>query len=361
MPVTCTVTPPDPPQNPDKLSDVVSVVRTNCHISDALHATDYTLCVYLLKMREYYRWEHEIPFNDSIPQEALSRWLTGREALWNTLEGKSFESIPLSKQLLDPFDAISVNEVLNGMGYVYSSGLGRNMKPHFFLGSLEQQREHDGYTLYISGKEYARDLAAPPAMSLDRTIFIRRESLRRMLWEKIEEWRWNRPVNAMQRAIDCYDFDNAPEVALEQMTDRETRSLLLHEIGEIMAGEELGSGWEAMLSELPHCKAELMMRAVRDHLADALSTLPGLLDEAEPASLHFYFANLTSLRKMLFPSLLDAYAHWEQTGRTDRLEQRTEAGRSHWMSLAQEIVALNGVREGDLQHEITALVENNTF
>jgi len=354
MPSTRTLTPSDPPEIPDELAHVLSVVRTNCHISDALHATDYTLCVYLLKMREYYRWEHEVPFDDSIPQEALSRWLTGREALWNTLEGKPFESIPLSRQLLDPFDAISINEVLNGMGYVYSSGLGRNMKPHFFLGSLEQRREQDGYALYISGKEYARDLAAPPAMSLGRTIFIRRESLRRMLWEKIEEWRWNRPVNAMQRAIDCYDFDAAPEDALEQMTDRETRSLLLHEIGEVMAGEELLSG-------MPHCKAELMMRAVRDHLADTLSTLPGLLDEAEPASLHFYFANLTSLRKMLFPSLLDAYAHWEQTGKPDRLAQLTEAGRSHWMSLAQEIVALSGAREGDLQHEITALVESNTY
>ena len=361
MPSTRTAMPPDAPEILDELAHVLPVVRTNCHISDALHATDYTLCVYLLKMREYYRWEHEIPFNAPIPQEALSSWLTGREALWNTLEGKPFESIPLSRQLLDPFDAVSINKVLNGMGYVYSSGLGRNMKPHFFLGALEQRREHEGYTLYISGKEYARDLAAPPAMSLGRTIFIRRESLRRMLWEKIEEWRWNRPVNAMQRAIDCYDFDTAPEDALEQMTERETRSLLLHEIGEVMAGEELGSGWEDLLSGMPHCKAELMMRAVRDHLSDALSTLPGLLDEAEPASLHFYFANLTSLRKMLFPSLLDAYDHWEQTGNVDRLVQLTEAGRSHWMSLAQEIVALNGTRVDDLQHEITALVERNTF
>jgi Family of unknown function (DUF6866) C-terminal domain/Family of unknown function (DUF6866) N-terminal domain len=361
MPSTRTATPPDPPAILDELAQVLPVVRTNCHISDALHATDYTLCVYLLKMREYYRWEHEIPFNAPIPQEALSGWLTGREALWNTLEGKAFESIPLAGQLLDPFDAASINKVLNSMGYVYSSGLGRNMKPHFFLGALEQRREHEGYTLYISGKEYARDLAAPPAMSLGRTIFIRRESLRRMLWEKIEEWRWNRPVNAMQRAIDCYDFDTAPEDALEQMTERETRSLLLHEIGEVMAGEKLGSGWEDLLSEMPHCKAELMMRSVRDHLADALSTLPGLLDEAEPASLHFYFANLTSLRKMLFPSLLDAYDHWEQTGKVDRLVQLSEAGRSHWTSLAQEIVALNGTREDDLQHEITALVERNTF
>jgi hypothetical protein len=361
MPSTLTVTPPEPPEILDKLANVLSVVRTNCHISDALHATDYTLCVYLLKMREYYRWEHELPFDASIPQEALSRWLTGREALWNTLEGKPFESIPLTRQLLDPFDAASINRALNDMGYVYSSGLGRNMKPHFFLGDLEQRREHDGYTAYISGKEYARDLAAPPAMSLGRTIFIRRESLRRMLWEKIEEWRWNRPLNAMQRAIDCYDFDTEPEDALDQMTEREIRSLLLHEIGEVMAGEKLGNAWEELLSGMPHCKAELMMRAVRDHLADALSTLPGLLDEAEPASIHFYFANLTSLRKMLFPSLLDAYAHWEQTGKPDRLEQLTEAGRSHWMSLAQAIVALNGAREGDLQHEITTLVESNTF
>ena len=361
MPSTRTVTLTDAPEIPDKLADVLSVVRTNCHISDAVHATDYTLCVYLLKMREYYRWEHGIPLNDSIPQEALSSWLTGREALWNTLEGKPFESIPLSRQLLDPFDAISINKILNAMGYVYSSGLGRNMKPHFFLGDLEQRREHDGYTAYISGKEYARDLAAPPAMSLGRTIFIRRESLRRMLWEKIEEWRWNRPVNAMQRAIDCYDFDTAPEDALDQMTEREIRSLLLHEIGEVMAGEKLGNAWEELLSGMPHCKAELMMRAVRDHLADALSTLPGLLDDEEPASLHFYFANLTSLRKMLFPSLFDAYTHWEQTGKPDRLAQSIEAGRSHWLSLAQEIVALNVDRECDLQHQITALVESNTY
>jgi hypothetical protein len=361
MPRTRTATPSIPPAIRDELAHTLSVVRTNCHISDALHATDYTLCVYLLKMREYYRWEHEMPFNASIPKEALSGWLTGREALWNTLEGKPFASIPLSAQLHDPFDADPINRILNGMGYVYSSGLGRNLKPHFFLGTLEQRRVHEDYTLYLSGKEYARDLAAPPAMSLGRTIFIRRESLRRMLWEKIEEWRWNRPQNAMQKAIECYDFETAPEEALERMTEREIRSLLLHELGEIMAGETLGGAWEDVLSELPHCKAELMMRAVRDHLSDALSTLPGLLDEAEPASLHFYFANLTSLRRVLFPSLFAAYEHWEHTGDPDRLRQLAETGKRHWMSLAQGIVALHGNHGGDLQQEITTLVENHTL
>jgi len=361
MPRIHTAMPSGRPALHDELARALPVIRTNCHISDALHATDYTLCVYLLKMREYYRWEHGIPFNASIPQDSLSGWLTGREALWSTLEGKPFASIPLSAQMHDPFDAEPINAVLNDMGYVYSSGLGRSLKPHFFLGALEQHREHEGYTLYISGKEYARDLTAPPAMSLGRTIFVRRESLRRMLWEKIEEWRWNRPVNAMQRAIECYDFDAAPEKSLEQMTDREIHSVLLHEIGEIMAGDELGAAGEAALSTLPHSKAELLMRAVRDHLADTLSTLPGLLDESEPASLHFYFANLTSLRRLLFPTLVAAYEQWTQTGELEPLRQLIAAGRSHWLSLAREVLALHESCADNLAQEITALVENRTF
>jgi len=361
MPRILTAMPADPPAMHHELAQALSIIRTNCHISDALHATDYTLCVYLLKMREYYRWEHGIPFNAPIPQQALSGWLTGREALWSSLEGEPFASIPLSSQLHDPFDAEPINAVLNGMGYVYSSGLGRNLKPHFFLGELEQRSDHDGYTVYISGKEYARDLTAPPAMSRGRTIFIRRESLRRMLWEKIEEWRWNRPANAMQKAIECYDFDGAPRQALEQMTGREIRTLLLHEIGEILAGRELGAAWETVLSILPHSKAELLMRSVRDHLADTLATLPGLLDEAEAASLHFYFANLTNLRRLLFPSLLTAYEQWTQTGELGPLKDLIEAGRRHWSSLAGEILALHENGADNLAQEITTLVESRTL
>ena len=33
-----------------------AVVQRNCDISDARHARDFTMCVYLLRMREYYRW-----------------------------------------------------------------------------------------------------------------------------------------------------------------------------------------------------------------------------------------------------------------------------------------------------------------
>jgi hypothetical protein len=176
MPSTDNTAAPRRPAVVDELAPTLEAIRTNCHISDARHASDYTLCVYLLKMREYYRWEKDLPFSATLPHDRLTHWLSEREAFWKTLERRPFRNIPVLTQSHDPFDARIINDVLNGSGYVYSGGIGHNMKPHFFLGVLEERRVDNGYTLYVSGKEFARDLAAPPAMSLGRTIFVRREN-----------------------------------------------------------------------------------------------------------------------------------------------------------------------------------------
>jgi len=329
----------------------------NCHISDAQHATDFTLCVYLLKMREYFRWEKNLPFNAPLPHDELTDWLAERERLWETLGEHPFEPVPVGNRVYDPFDADKINRRINSLGYVYSSGIGRNLKPHFFIGLLEGTREHNGYTLYLSGREFARDLSAPPAMSLGTNIYIRRESLRRMLWEKIEEWRWNKPANTMQKAIACYDFDNSPDEALDRMTDNEVRSVMLHEIGEVMAGEILGNDWENKLASLPHSKAELLIRAVRDHLADTLSTLPGLLEDTNPASLHFYIANLGNLRKSLCPALVAAHETWDRTGDSSKLEAIACQSREHWSSVATDVLALYRRNPADLQEQIISKIE----
>lgn len=345
------------PADGDILRPTLDAVRTNCHISDARYATEYTLCVYLLKMREYFRWEHGLPFGASLPQAELSDWLSAREAHWEQLEQDEFLPVPVHDRLYDPFDAASVNLALNPLGYVYSSGYGRGMKPVFFLGKLEQHRQLDQYTLLVSGTELARDLAAPPAMSLDNTIFIRRESLRRMLWERLEEWRWNRPDNAMKTALEFYDFENEPDAALETMTDTELNSLVLHEIGEVKAGALLGPGWETLLASLGHSRLEIMLRALRDHLADALSTLPALLDQAKPAALHFYFSNLTSMRKDLSPGLLAAYEIWKITGSTHELKQVARRATTHWSDLAVHIVRRFEAEGADCIADLAGLIE----
>ena len=216
----------------------------------------------------------------------------------------------------------------------------------------------NGYDIYISAREYARDLTSPPAMSQDQTIYIRRESFKRMIWEKTEQWRWSKPRNAMARAIACYDFDNDLHTALNQMTDHELESAILHEIGEIKAGELL-PGWHDMLSQLMFTQAEIMARAVRDHLADAISTLPALLKDRQEASIHFYMANLTSMRKHVFPSLLEAYDDWLGSRDTSRLDALVAESRNHWQNIAGEMLALYGQCGENSHQHIEQLVNDN--
>jgi len=349
------------PADHGTLLPALTAVRTNCHISDATHATDYTLCVYLLKMREYYRWEKDIPFDAALPHQALTSWLSEREEQWDSLQGQAFRDIPVNGISHDPFDAATINDGLNALGYVYSGGYGRNMKPVFFLAALERREHYHGYTLMVSGKEYARDLSAPPAMSQGRNIFVRRESLRRLLWEKIEEWRWNRPDNAMQKAISCYNFDNLPAQSLEAMTDNELQSATLHEIGEIEAGVRLGSEWEELLAATPHSKAEIMLRSVRDNLADALSTLPELITGTRVASLHFYMANLTSMRRQLSPGLVAAYENWCRSGSTGQLERHVAGAVTHWQGLAESLLEQYRKRQRNCQENLVAIIEQNPY
>lgn len=343
------------------LLPTLEAIRTNCHISDAQFATNYTLCVYLLKMREYFRWEHDLPFGAALPHDELTDWLTRREAHWDSLEDARFEHVPVGNTRYDPFDAGALNAALNPLGYVYSSGFGPGMKPVFFLGTLETYRRHEDYRLLVSGQELARDLAAPPAMSLDGTIFIRRESLRRMLWERLEEWRWNRPANAMEQALACYDFDNAPDASLEAMTDDTLNTALLHEIGEVQAGKRLGDAWEDMLETFGHSKVEVMLRAVRDHLADALSTLPGLLAENRAATLHGYIGSLSNMRKELSPRLLAAYGIWTVTGSTRELEMLCMQAQEHWSTLAHQLLGLFRAHGAEARQQLVTAIETHTF
>ena len=60
------------------LGQVVATVQKNCHISDAQYAGDYTLCVFLLKMREFYRWEHGSAFADQPPRAEIGAWIAER-------------------------------------------------------------------------------------------------------------------------------------------------------------------------------------------------------------------------------------------------------------------------------------------
>ncbi|MFQ5755538.1 MAG: Sfum_1244 family protein [Acidiferrobacterales bacterium] len=335
------------------------IVQRNCHISDARFAGDYSLCIYLLKMREYYRWEKGLPLGASLSNEAVGRWVQQRERQWEQVESDPYEQLHMVGQRFDPFDNDGINRELLPRGLVYSGGYGRFCKPHFFLGRLLRTERCRGYTVLISANEYARDLTAPPAMTLGRTIFLRRESLRRVVWEKIEEWRWKRQNQAMTRALAGLDVEHELERVLERVTDRELTWIIRHEIGEIMAGEQLGDAWHDMLLTVARTPAEIFARAVRDQLADFLSTLPVLLECADTASIDFYFAGLHGMRKELCPTLVRAYQDWVDTGDLDELNSMLPAGKRHWLSVAHSALDLHRQHGDECAHYIEGLMKDS--
>jgi hypothetical protein len=334
-----------------------ATVQLNCHISDAQHARNYTLCTYLLKMREFYRWERGYPFKTSLPKDELGDWITNREILWAQLEETGFEPLHLGREEIDPFETAAINRELTPQGLVYSGGYGGHAAAHFFLAELLRKEERHGLQVLIAGREHARDMTAPPAMLLDGTLFIRRESMRRMLWEKIEEWQWKQKPGAMARAMACYDFDADFDQALERMTDNEVEAALLHEVGEWRAEQHLGEEWGRLLLSVSGTRGELVARAVRDHLADSISTLPALLEQNHEASLHFYFANLGGMRRALFPELSAAYLRWIEGDGLQTLRLMAQQGADRWLETAQQLLAIHRNRPEKCAEEIGRMYE----
>ncbi|MBJ6609347.1 MAG: hypothetical protein JG718_03230 [Candidatus Thiothrix moscowensis] len=339
-------------------SDLITAVQRNCHIADARHAGDYTLCVYLLKMREFYRWEKGILLSEVVTSDDVGEWLTQREAVWDALDEQDYAPLPINGcGEYEPFANEAINAALNGTGLVYSAGYGRRCRPLFFLAELEQVIEQDGYTILVAGRELARDVEAPPAMNQGKQVFIRRESLRRMVWEKVDEWRWSGLDNPMGRALACYDFDTDMEAALDELAAAETQTVVAHEIGEVKAGQVLDDGqWQSMLFALPPSHADIMLRAVRDLLADCLHTLPELLARGNAASIHFYFGNLSAMRKKLVPQLLEAYQHWHESGDTGQIAAYAAWGREHWAHVGKTAVALFAAQGVAAIKDIEALI-----
>lgn len=319
------------------LEDIAKSVQRNCHISDAKYAGYYSLCVFLLKMREYYRWEQRIPLSHTLTKSDVGNWLSQRESEWQGYEDQDLESIKIGNQSLDPFNTPQINQTLNPAGYVYSGGYGVFKKPHFFLAELVDQQTLDDHDIFISDREIARDMVAPPAMIVGNQIFIRKESLRRFIWEKIEEWRWKSDNNTpMARALAYYHKSDMEKV-LTDMCNNECHSAVLHEIGEAKATLLLGTEWKQILNELPHSGLELKLRAIKDHIADSISTLPGLLEKENIPALHFYFANFTGMRKEIFPEAVDAYNEWINTKNLNVIEKLSQIGKAKWLDIASGI------------------------
>lgn len=335
---------------------LVEAVQTNCDIADARHARDLTLCTYLLEMREFYRWECGKPISEKLAQAEVGAWIARREARWETLEDADFVTLPLKERDFEPFAAAAVNDALAPHGLVYGAGIGRFGKPQFFLGRLKRKENRDEACILVTEREYARDLSPSPAALLGNTIYLRHESLKRWLWEKIETWGVRRPGGALKETLDAYRFDVDPCMAVEHMADTESETLILHELGELEAGKILGGEWGEMRVGFTGRRAELFARAARDNLADCLVTLPALMERNAVASIHFWFSNFDGMRRELFPRIASAYAAWRDGDDGYALHDAIVAGHEHWGEICHRLLALHR-SGGDSEAAIESLIE----
>ncbi len=339
--------------------ELVETVQKNCHIADANHARNMTMCTYLLEMREFFRWENELPLSQQPPRAEIGPWMIARESLWESLEEDEFSALPVNGRSIAPFESRAVNAVLLPEGYVYGAGIGRYRKPHFFLGELKRREEREGLTIYVTGCEYARDLSTLPAVYQDGAIFLRTDALKRALWEKVELWGQKKPEGAMKAALACYGFEHDPEAALVRMTETESETVILHEVGEARADRLLGPDWQKMLAGFTHKHAEMLARSVRDNLADCLSTLPALIENEAWCSLHYYMAEFDGLRLALFPRLTEAYRDWRDSGRTNVLREVAGEGQRHWLKQAEMLLNLHREDPDAAQARIQQLLKPN--
>ncbi|WP_341893083.1 Sfum_1244 family protein [Variovorax sp. YR752] len=325
------------------IGPLIAAVQTNCHIADARHAADLSLCTFLLQMREFYRWEKGLPLGAALSRDAIGQWLARREARWAELEGRDFVPLPGGATgEVDPFDAERLNRLLRPHGMVYGAGLLGPGRPTFFMARLEAVRPvADGITLQVCGAELARGLIAPPAALQGNTIVLRRESMARWLWEKFEALGLKKLEGPFRAVSQAYGLEEDFHAALPRLLDEQSRTLVLHEIGEHRAGRWLEPGWAAMRLALHERRTELLVRAVRDHIADFTHTLPTLLAESSASSIHFWFAGFDGVRRQLFPSLADSYRAWCAGDAGQALQREVARGALHFTQLAEQVLALH--------------------
>lgn len=320
---------------------LASAVQFNCDLADALHAREKSLCTYLLGMREYFRWSAGLPLGAAPDRGRLSEWISQREQQWDELrdqDAATYDALPLAGGI-DPFDEASANRELQTMGLVYGAGVGLFGAPMFFLAQCESDQLRDGVRVIVAGAELARGITAAPAVSRDNTILVRSDALRRWLWTRTETALRGPRDNAFARALRAYGADADVESAVHAMAAGEAETLVLHEMGELHAGQLLGAEWEEMLLEVSDRRTEVVIRAVRDLLADCLVTLPQLTARTATRSLLFWQANFDGLRRALAPELAES-CRTESGGLDfDRLERTAESSRRVWEQHAFELLA----------------------
>ncbi len=292
----------------DTLDTFMNAVRKNCDISDASGSAIFSICGMALRLRDLNKWEKKFhPWQENDP-EALVAWIDQKETLWETIEGSPFVSLPLSGRTFDPFDTMAINDILSPLNLFYGAGYAHSLKPTFFVAKTQKTLSIKDIPLKILGKELLRDVLTIPALNQDNTVLIRRDAAGLYLWDQMVYLKKSgqRFLHFALRQCGLTDTDLETRKAhFEKILSIQEQTYIFHEIGEITDPIFDHDIFRQIVSSFPHTPVELLVRTVKDLLADTgpLGTLQQMISTKNSAGLGFYAAFQDGLFRPLYPQL----------------------------------------------------------
>ena len=165
-------------------------------------------------------------------------------------------------------------------GLVYGAGIGRFGKPQFFLGELEREERRDGVRVLVAGREIrARPVGGARRVARRHDLRAAGVAARACCGSGRRPGRASAPTARCKAALDALRLRRRRRAArIERMARRRSRDAdparARRVRGRAACSARTGRRCSAASrAGAPSCSS----RAVRDHLADCLVTLPALL------------------------------------------------------------------------------------
>lgn len=326
------------------LQQILPTIQKNCTISDAAHSGLFSLCGLFFRLKDRYNWEQKNPPWSPSNKNRLLHWIDHKETVWLDCLDSPLEPIMINGKSFDYLNSRGINQTLLPLGLYYGAGYGRGLKPTFFLGMVREIRPCHPYTVIVLDHELACDLSLTPGQRQGKVIILRREPLRFFLWSKIQETEQSER-EATAKALFYYGWDTAlpPDNQLESLVQSEQETVLFHELGEARERTLPRDLWRTLLGRFPHSRVELVLRSLKDLLADTHpgGTLSHIIREEKAGSLAFYLSNLKGIRRSLFPEMVSAIQQFIRQEDWSAVESARRAGRGRLLTQGNRLKELS--------------------
>lgn len=320
-------------------------VLYNCDVSDARHAGLYSVCGLAMRLRDLYKWARRIkPWVEDEASRVLT-WIGEKEDLWETLLEADYGDLTINGRTFDPFDTAAVNDELRPHNLFYGAGYAHSLKPTFFLSEIQSREVIAGYTVWRLGREYARDLLTLPALSQTGQVVLRTEAAGMFLWDQIMYMN-----NSGRRALDfafaaCGLPDTRTEsvrLHLGDLLDVQQNVYIRHEVGELEETVFDRNVWQQMVADYPHTAVELLVRSLKDLLADTgpQGALTHLIRRRNAAALGFYVAFRNGFSQGLSRKLICAFDSFLANGDWNLIQSASRQDRDSAIAFTRQVTQL---------------------